>query len=54
MKQIKERIIRGIRDLFEQEKEDYYKPVIILIVKAMGIEREHHHLKNILIKINHI
>ena len=54
MKQIKERIIRDIRDLFEEEKEDYYEPVIILIMKIMGIEREHYHLKNILIKIDHI
>ena len=54
MKQIKERIIRDIRDLFKEEKEDYHEPVIILIVKTMGNEREHYHLKNILIKIDHI
>ena len=36
MKQIKERIIRDIRDLFKEEKEDYHEPVIILIMKTMG------------------
>ena len=53
MKQSKT-IIRDIRDLFKQKKEDYYKPVIILNMKATEIEIKHYHLKNISIKIDDI
>ena len=52
-----------VRDLFENEEEEsYYKPVrvsnfgvtIILNTKLTVIEIKHCHLKNILIKLDHI
>ena len=55
-------MIRDIRDLFDQEKEDYYKPVrvgnfwsksYIENMKAVGIEIKHYHLNNNLIKLDH-
>ena len=51
---IKGRIIRDIRDLLEQGKEDYYKPVIISEMKAMEMEIKQYQLKNIIIKADHI
>ena len=56
---LKDRIIRNIRNLFEQE--DYYKPVrvcsfwskIILNMKVTVIEIKHYQMKNILIKLEH-
>ena len=59
---IKDRIIRDIRDLFDQEKEAYYKPVrvgnfwskrYIENMKAVGIEIKHYHLNSNLIKLDH-
>ena len=58
MKQSKGWIIRDIRDLFDWEKEGYYKTVrvdnfgakIILTLKII----ERYKLKNILIKLDHI
>ena len=58
---IKYRVIRGIRDPFDQEKEDYYKPAgadnfwsksCADNMKAMRIEIKHYHLNTILIKLD--
>ena len=62
MKQSKDRIIRDIRKLFKQEKEDLNKTItagnfrteIILNMKATEIEIKHYQWKNILIKLSHI
>ena len=53
--------VRDIRNLFEHEEENYYKPlrvgsfgvILILIKKEMVIEIKHYKLKNILIKLDH-
>ena len=59
---IKDRRITDIRYLFDQEKEDYYKPVragnfwrksYIENMKAMETEIKHFYLNNILIKLEH-
>ena len=60
-KAIKDRIMRDIKNLFEHEEEDYYKPVKVgnswsnnyIEYKIKAIEK-HYQLKNILIKLNHI
>ena len=55
MKQSK-RITGDIRNIFDQEKEDYSKPVkaeIILNMKVMEIEIMHYQLKNISLKLDH-
>ena len=59
---VKDRIIRDIRNLFEQEKEDYYKPVRVgyfwsinyIEYESNGDRKKHCQLKNILIKLDHI
>ena len=61
-KEIKNRILRYIKNLFEHEKEEenYYKPlrinnfgvVIILNMKVTVTEIKHYQLKNILIKLD--
>ena len=53
---IKDRITGDIRNIFDQEKEDYSKPVkaeIILNMKVMEIEIMHYQLKNISLKLDH-
>ena len=58
---IKNRIIKDTRHLFENEKEDYYKPVrvgkfwsnIMVNMKVTVIEKKHYQVENILIKLNH-
>ena len=53
--------MRDIKNLFEHEEEDYYKPVKVgnswsnnyIEYKIKAIEK-HYQLKNILIKLNHI
>ena len=60
--EIKNRILRYIKNLFEHEKEEenYYKPlrinnfgvVIILNMKVTVTEIKHYQLKNILIKLD--
>ena len=59
---IKDKVIRDIRNLFEHEKEDYYKPARvhdfgetnIFNMKVTVIKTKHYKLKNILIKLDHI
>ena len=54
---IKDKTIRGIKNFFENEEEDYYKPVrvnnfgvtITLNMKVMGIKIKHYQLQNVLI-----
>ena len=53
---IKDRITGDIRNIFDQEKEDYSKPVkaeIILNMEVMEIEIMHYQLKNISLKLDH-
>ena len=55
----KYRILRDIKNLFEHEEEDYYKPVtvtifgvtIVLNTKITLIQIKTYHLNNILIKL---
>ena len=62
--EIKNRILRYIKNLFEHEKEEenYYKPLrinnfgvtIILNMNVTVTEIKHYQLKNILMKLKHI
>ena len=62
-KGITDRILRGIKNLFEHEEENYYKPIRVnnfwsndyIECESNGaIEIKHYQLKNILIKLGHI
>ena len=56
-KAIKDKKLKDIKNFFEHEEENYYKPVrvtIILNMKVTVIEMKHCQLKNILIKLEHI
>ena len=63
MKKLKNRILRDIRNLFENEEEEvnYYKRVRVgnflsnnyIEYKIMVIKIKHYQLKNILTKLNH-
>ena len=58
-----DRVLRDIKNIFEHEEEEkYYKPVTVsyfwsdnlLNTKVTVIEKKHHQLKNILLKLDHI
>ena len=49
-KGIKDRIIRDIRDIFEHEEDNYYKPVWVTIILNITVKviEKHYQLKNTL------
>ena len=59
---IKEKIIRDIRNLFQEEEENYHKPEELdklynknfIIYESRAIKKKHYQLKNILIKLDDI
>ena len=62
-KEIKDRVLRDMNNLFKHEEEKrYYKPVRVnnfwsnnyINMKVTAIQIKHYQLKNILIKLGHI
>ena len=57
---MKDSIIRDIRNLFENQEKDYYKPVRVNNFQSNNYieykgkcDRKNYHLKNMLRKLNH-